>query len=297
MENYFSYKSYSKINLFLDITSKLKNGYHSINSLFCEVSLNDEIDVKINEIGILRYFDKKNILPENNLLKKAGELFCSQIKKIPFGIDFHIDKNIPMGGGLGGGSSNAAAVLKILNSLWNVKFSNKKLMKMSKFLGADVPFFINGGLQKLNGIGDKIKQIKIKDKGFKLNLLLVFPNSSVSTKDAYELIDRFKLYSKSEFYDEKYNNIIYGFKNSNYPMITENIYNVFEEVVLNQYPEIRKVYLALINTKADKVFMTGSGSTLVGIYSDKEKINNAMNILSKSGHKSKEVSLIFNNEY
>jgi 4-diphosphocytidyl-2-C-methyl-D-erythritol kinase len=294
MNDFLNYKSCSKINLFLDITSKLKNGYHTINSLFCEISLLDDIDVKKNETGKLRYFDKKNILPEENLLKKAGDLFCSYLNEVPFGIDFYIDKNIPIGGGLGGGSSNAAAVLKILNNLWEADLSINKLKELAKSLGADVPFFIEGGIQKVNGIGDKSKSVKFRKKILDLNLLLVFPETPVMTKEAYSLIDNHKLYSGSKFYNKKFNNLISGVQDSNYNTIINNIYNVFEEVIFDKYPAIKKVYYHILNTNADKVFMTGSGSTLVGIYSDNIKLISAKVDLEKFGYKTKEVKIISN---
>ncbi len=122
--------SFAKLNFFLNIAGIYKNSYHRIKSIFCEIDLADTIEYEKNNLTKIRIFDKSNILPEDNLLLKASNRFIENIKKIPFGIDFYIEKKIPIGGGLGGGSSNAAAVLKILNRVWNINFSNRKLEKI-----------------------------------------------------------------------------------------------------------------------------------------------------------------------
>ena len=119
------YKSYAKLNIFLDVVTRYKNTYHGIKSIFCQISLCDVIDYRPNDLKVVRVFDSKGVLPEDNLLTKAADSFSRFTGRIPRGIDFHIEKNIPMGGGLGGGSSNAAAVLNILNKYWNAGCSNR----------------------------------------------------------------------------------------------------------------------------------------------------------------------------
>ncbi|PIU83199.1 MAG: 4-(cytidine 5'-diphospho)-2-C-methyl-D-erythritol kinase, partial [Elusimicrobia bacterium CG06_land_8_20_14_3_00_38_11] len=138
-------KANAKINLFLDILNKRKDGYHNIRTIFQEISLTDEIYVREIKNGI-KIFCAHPKVPTNktNLVYKAADLLKkhSGIKK---GILIKIKKNIPVGGGLGGGSSDAAAVLKGLNKLWNLKLTKNQLAGIGKKIGADVPFFIYGG--------------------------------------------------------------------------------------------------------------------------------------------------------
>lgn len=287
-----TYKSNAKINIFLDVISLLDNGYHNIRSIFCEVSIFDLIKYDDNQSGKLHYFDfDKNTLSLDNLIVKAGSLFSERFKKIPIGIDFYLKKNIPIGGGLGGGSSNAASIIKILNNHWNIKYENKKLKKISQSIGADVPFFIKGGIQKVTGFGQITNEIKIKT--LNLDILLIFPDINVSTKKAYQLIDKADLSKNDSINKKKYNNLIEAIQNDKYKMIIDNIYNKFEEVVFHEYPELTDIYNDILNANADKVFMSGSGSTLVGVFPSKNKARNGLNILKKSGYKVKEVKIIF----
>lgn len=277
-----SYKSYAKINIFLDVISKLNNGYHNIRSIFTEISLADIIEVKKNELYQLRYIDKKKILPEDNLLKKAGDLFCKYIKSIPSGLDFYLDKNIPIGGGLGGGSSNAALILKLLNNYCDTNFTYNKLQKIGASIGADVPFFIKGGTQQVTGFGQKLKDIKTLP--LKLNIALVIPDFSVSTKVAYDLIDEYKQCNDSKINKNKFNNLIKGLKTNDYKLIINNIYNKFELVISKEYPQLKIIQKAIMDSNADAAFMTGSGSTMIGIYDSESKLNNGSNILKNQGY-------------
>ncbi len=277
-----TYKSHAKINLFLDVISLLKNNYHGIRSIFAEVSLSDEIQYERNDVGALRYFDRKNILPPVNLLTKAGEAVIKHAGKVPFGIDFHIDKNIPIGGGLGGGSSNAAAVLKILNDAWRLGLGRNAMYSMAKSLGADVPFFINGGVQKVAGIGEINHRLKIKK--IDCRLLLIFPDLNVETSKAYKFIDRQGLTHDDKYNKKKYKNLIKGLINNDYSLIINNIYNKFEEAIFPEYPELLKIRNDIASSGADKAFMTGSGSTLVGVYANEHHLADGFKNLHAMGY-------------
>lgn len=286
------YKSNAKINIFLDVVSLLNNGYHNIRSIFCEISLYDIIKYKINKSSELRYFDfNKKYLDENNLVIKAGNLFSDYIKTPPVGIDFFLKKNIPIGGGLGGGSSNAASIIKILNKFWNKNYDTNKLKKLSKELGADVPFFINGGIQKVTGYGQITK--KINTRSLKLFIVLIFPKLNISSKHAYQLIDKTDLSKENSINKNKFNNLLNAINKDNYKEIINNIYNKFEEVIFFEYPLLKKIYFNILDSNADKAFMSGSGSTMVGIYSTKNKMKNGINILKNLGYKVTQVKLLY----
>jgi 4-diphosphocytidyl-2-C-methyl-D-erythritol kinase len=286
-----NYKSYAKINLFLDIVSRLKNGYHGIESLFCEIDLYDEIDYEKNHLMKVRVIDESKVLPEENLLKKASDHFIRKLKKIPFGIDFHIKKNIPIGGGLGGGSSNAAAVLKILNNFWETKFTDKTLEKIGSSIGADVPFFIKGGLQQVGGIGDRLKPLNTI--GPEIYLLMLMPKISIPTKMAYGLIDRSGLAKNEKRFRLKYSNMIKGFKKSDQNLIISNFYNKFEEVIFSEYDEFLIIKKEIMNSGAKAAFMSGSGSTMFGAFTTKSLLNEGLNRLFQKGYKCRQVMLKF----
>lgn len=285
------YNSYAKINLFLDIISKYKNGYHGLRSIFAEISLSDQIQYKTNQKKELTFTDMSGLLPENNLLKKAGDEFCRNIKKIPGGVDFIITKNIPIGGGLGGGSSNAAAVLKILNRLWNTGFNKKKLIDIASKIGADVPFFISGGIQKAGGIGQLLSELKIKN--LDLNLLLLFPETGVITAEAFKYLDNNKLCKDDYFLKKRFLNLIDGLYNNDYKTIVENVYNKFEESVFAMYPVIKKNYDELLNNNSDKVLMSGSGSTLIAFFDNQKKLDQCCDNLLKINYNVKKIKINF----
>lgn len=287
----YKFKSNAKINIFLDIISLLDNGYHNIRSVFCEISFFDDIKYKNNKISKLRYFTQdKNILPENNLVVKAGKLFNNNLKNTISGLDFFLKKNIPLGSGLGGGSSNAAAVIKILNEYYNLKLSSEKLKDLSKKIGADVPFFIDGGIQKVEGFGEKTN--KIIESPLNLNIILVFPEINISTVTAYKLIDKKGLNKETTVNKKKYIKLLNAIKDNNYQEVINNIYNKFEEVIFPEYPKLKKIYNEILDTKADKVFMSGSGSTLVGIYPTVKIMKKGIRSLKKIGYRVKQVKII-----
>ena len=285
-------KSYSKINLFLDILSKYKNGYHKINSLFCETDLYDEISYRENAIGEIRVFDESNILPKDNTLTKAANIFLDTVPHLKIGVDFHIVKNIPIGGGMGGGSSNGAQVLKILNEIYETHYSIKKLERLALKIGSDVPFFIRGGLQKVTGTGNILRKLKPNIKS-EIIIVLTFPNIEVNTSKAYNIIDDNNL-SKKEYKNiVKYKNIISGFLSNDLNKIVNNTYNKFESVIFKEYPDIENIYNLIKTTNPLTLFMSGSGSTLVSIFTSNEEADKLINILSNNGIKAIKSNLLY----
>jgi 4-diphosphocytidyl-2-C-methyl-D-erythritol kinase len=278
-----TYKSYAKLNLFLDVIALYKNNYHKIRSLFVETDLHDIIEYEPNKEGKIRVFDKSGTLPSENLLVKAAAKFVQQIGVTPFGVDFYVDKKIPIGGGMGGGSSNAAGVLKILNSLWKINYGFEKLENIAGVIGADVPFFIKGGIRKVSGIGQILSETQSKIRN--LNFILILPEVSVSTPLAYKKIDEANLSKESFYHKKKYKNIITGFENCNYNLIIENVYNKFEEVVFKEYPVLLQIKNDILKSGADVSFMSGSGSTMVGIYENDLKKESGVKQLKKNGYK------------
>lgn len=174
-----------KINLFLYINKKRKDGYHNIQTLMHFLKYGDKIKIKKRKDNKIKIIEKVKKIPlkKNIILKAANILKKHSQKKFnkEYGADIYIDKILPIGSGLGGGSSNAATTIIALNYIWKTNFKDKFLIKISKKLGADIPFFLKGKSSFVEGIGDKILPIKIKEQWN----LIIYPNISISTKKIF----------------------------------------------------------------------------------------------------------------
>ena len=151
----------AKINIYLKILKRRSDGYHELESAFQLINLYDELEVSSTKSKEIKIECNPDIIKlEENIIFKAVQLIKNKYK-VKQGIHIKLKKEIPIGAGLGGGSSNAASILLALNNLWKLEISQKDLLKLGKDLGADVPFFLNGKNAYVSGIGDKLKEKKI----------------------------------------------------------------------------------------------------------------------------------------
>jgi 4-diphosphocytidyl-2-C-methyl-D-erythritol kinase len=249
--------SFSKINIGLKILGQRKDGFHNINTIFQELQFGDTISIEKSDQGC-------NITSDVNWIPNDKSNFCYNayeelVKKFPDidGVKIIINKNVPVGSGLGGGSANAAAVLKGICKLFDLGISNNELKEIALNIGADVPFFINGGTQLGKGIGEILKPINNPIEGF---YLLVIPNISISTEWAYSQI-------KNKLNSEETLTNFAGFSGGK-NFSPELFENDFERVVIPTYPEIGSIKEKLIEFGAMFASLSGSGSTVYGIFSD-----------------------------
>ena len=258
----FIIKSYCKINLSLRVLNKLKNGYHNITSLITFSKLHDLISIS----GIKNSRDRvsfsgkfgKSIDKKTNTVTKVLNLLRENkfIRNQTFKIN--IQKNIPHGSGLGGGSSNAADLLNFFNYKMKLNLNKKKLEKLARQIGFDVPINLERKNTFLNGKKNKI--IRLNQK-FKLNLLIVYPNLICSTKKVYKK-NRIRNLIKfqTSFYIKDKVKLINFLKNE---------HNDLEKTVLKMYPKIKKVIDCIKNQKGCYFSrITGSGSACIGIFSN-----------------------------
>lgn len=256
--------SHAKINLRLDILRKRADGYHDIRTVLQKVSLRDELRVTVSSRGINVVCDNQQVpVNEGNLAYTAAQTMLNRYK-VKDGVSISIKKNIPIAAGLGGGSSNAASTLVGINQLFELGISKQELMKIGKDIGADVPFFIFGNTALATGIGDRLEKIEIIPK---LWLLLVTPDIQISTAWAYRSL-RMGLTSNP------INTIISNCIN----YLTEIIpilSNDLEKVVIPRYPIIQRIKEDLINKGAKGSLMSGSGSTVFGIFSCEDEAKEA----------------------
>lgn len=260
-------KSYAKINLYLKIGKRLKNGYHNLESLMLPIKLHDDISFeKIDEDKIVIESSNKNLENTNNLAYKSAMLLKNKFK-IKKGARINITKNIPLAAGLGGGSSNAAAALIALNKLWKLKLSQKKLLTLALEIGSDVPFFISGKTALVGGIGSKIKPLK---KSPSLNVVLVNPGINVSTAWAYNEFDKSikRLKIKKTNKAKNMKELIKALRKKDMKKISENVYNDFSIIAGKKHKIISDIKMDLKKNGALSSMVSGSGPTVFGIFNN-----------------------------
>lgn len=265
----------AKINLVLKIIRKRADGYHDIQSILQKVSLYDTLVLKSDSRQGIRVTTDNPLVPTNasNLAYQAADLFLRQ-QKIVTGLSIHIKKRIPVGAGLGGGSTNAAATLAGLNNLLNCNVEQTALFSLGIKIGADVPFFINNMPAALaEGIGERLTPVKID---IPLWIIIVFPGFSISTKWAYE---NYKVLTNTN----KKINMLRHFKGVN--DVIGVLGNDLESIVTRRYPEIQKIKHILLQAGACGALMSGSGSAVFGIFSDEQHAREAFQLFRMPSYK------------
>ena len=150
----------AKLNLFLHVTGRLPNGYHTLQSVFVLIALCDAIELNLINDGVIRRTGDVIGQPEKDLCVRAARLLQQKFS-VPLGVEINVTKRIPAGAGMGGGSSDAASTLLGLNQLWDLKLSKERLMELGQNLGADVPFFLLGTNAWVEGIGENLSAIDV----------------------------------------------------------------------------------------------------------------------------------------
>lgn len=275
MTELISIKANAKINLYLNVTAKRNDGYHLIESVMQSISLYDIVNIKKNDTDTIRINCNHPDIPcdNSNIAYKAAEAFfkSSSIKRI--GIDISIEKNIPSQAGLGGGSADGAAVLAGLNQLCETHLTINQLCTIGSKIGADIPFCLIGGTALCTGVGDVIKSLNNLTECY---IVIGKGDKGISTSSAYSEIDARNLMNKSDI--DVYN----IFNNSNLSEISLGCYNVFEEVAgLDKVNTIKKI---LTSYNALTAHMSGSGSAVYGIFTDKHNAEQCCIKLKKDGY-------------
>jgi 4-diphosphocytidyl-2-C-methyl-D-erythritol kinase len=266
----------AKINLFLKVTKKRADGYHELCSLICPVGLFDTIELAIadGEAGI-RCDHPSVPEDETNLALRAARVFYASLEsknvKIGGQPQIHIDKRIPVGAGLGGGSSDAAAILKGLNHLLNAPFTTSELAALGLTLGADVPFFIYARPAIATGIGEILESyVNIPS----YHILLVYPGLLISTAEVYKSLNLGL--TKCE---KKISSSLFKYRKFE---ASAHLCNDLETVTCAKYPVIEKVKTLLCNLGAHGALMSGSGSTVFGLFRDLERARKAAEELARN---------------
>ncbi|HEY5884657.1 MAG TPA: 4-(cytidine 5'-diphospho)-2-C-methyl-D-erythritol kinase [Pyrinomonadaceae bacterium] len=266
--------SFAKINWSLRVLGKRSDGYHEIHTTLQTISLHDDLRFEPNDSGeiVLSCDDPRIPQGADNLVVRAARSLKDRYA-VRVGANIQLHKRIPAQAGLGGGSSNAAVTLIALNRLWHLNASGSDLAAIAASLGADVPFFLNGGMAIATGIGTTLT--KAPDAEL-THLIVLHPRASVSTADAYKALKSAALTSNNAM------PILAGSPQAEHssesnPMSVQALHNDFESGVFEMEPEIKSAKSALLGAGAHGALLAGSGSSVFGIFADRETQQRAVN--------------------
>ena len=266
-------KAYGKVNISLDVVGKREDGYHLLSMIMQNIDLYDEIEVEKQECGIILECNKSYVPVDNrNLAYKAAEIFKERYDIVD-GVKINIEKNIPVSAVLACGSTDAAAVLKVMNKLFNVNATEEELMELGLKLGADIPYCIHGGTALCEGIGEIITPIKpFRDK----IVVLVKPAFGVSTKEVYKNfnLEKVKQHPKTA-------EIINAIENDDLNFVASNMKNLLENVTLRKHKILIKIKEEMNACGAINSMMSGSGPTVFAFFDDMLKAQRCFEKMKK----------------
>lgn len=269
-------KAYGKINIGLDVIRKREDGYHDLDMIMQTVGVYDDVIIS-REDGTQTYeievSTDADILPNDkgNLAFMAAKVLM-EAYDIKSKVKIHINKRIPIAGGMAGGSADCAAVLRGVNQLFQLELTDEQLQEYGVKLGADVPYCIVGGTKRAQGIGEILTDLPTPPKCY---VIIAKPDAFVSTKFVYSHIRPAQIENHPDI-----DGIIESIKAGNLYGMCEKIANVMEDVTIPEYPIIQKVKDILKSNGAVNALMSGSGPTVFGIYDDEEKAKQSMDALS-----------------
>jgi len=259
--------AYAKINLFLEVLKKDEDGYHLIDTLFSEISLHDSL-----KFSLTKYHDIKilsnvvDLRTKDNLVYKVA-VFIQDKYSVRYGAKIELRKSIPIAAGLGGGSSDAATTIVGLNRIWDLNLSKDEMHAIARRFGSDINFFLEGYQAIGSGRGDMIEPL---ETDFDIrNILLVNPNFSIMSREAYELVE---------------------FSNPNPDLRdllrthdSDYCFNRLESGILRKYPILSDIFDHLYAIGAKKVMLSGSGPTIIGFFDGHKKCRSAQNLMKNKG--------------
>lgn len=266
-------KARAKVNIGLDITGVLENGYHLVDMIMQTLQLHDEVTIrKKRETGIeirsnLRYLP----VNENNIVYQAAKMMVDEFQ-IQDGLRFDIKKEIPVAAGMAGGSADAASTLIGINRMYQLSLSTQELCIRGLKLGADVPYCIQGGTMHATGIGEHLERITAMPDCF---VVVVKPKASASTKIVYQKFDQL-----SQVIHPNMTQLLLQMEDKSLNGIAAAMGNVLEQVTIPMIPEIASIKEVLLKNGALNAMMSGSGPTVFGLYTDRTQADRAVAELS-----------------
>ena len=262
MNNSICEKAYAKLNLSLDVLGALPDGYHEMKMVMQSVSLCDDVTVTLNDTGAVTMESNFGFLPcdGRNIAVKAAQCFLEKAGLTAVGAHIRLQKRIPVGAGMAGGSTDAAAVLRALNRLCGTGFSRETLEALGGTLGSDVPFCIAGGTRLATGRGEVLAPLPPMPE---CALVICKPRFSIKTPELFARID-----SRSSRIRPDTEGLIGALEAKDVAGIARRMYNVFEDVLPRHCGEIAVIKSRLLDAGARGAVMTGTGSAVFGIFAD-----------------------------
>jgi 4-diphosphocytidyl-2-C-methyl-D-erythritol kinase len=260
-------KAHAKVNLHLEVLTKREDGYHEVETLLQSLELHDTLHFRRTK-GPIHVICEHPSVPQDrrNLCHFAARLLRSHLKNSE-GVEIRIEKRIPVAGGLGGGSSDAAATLLALPRLWEREVGMEGLEQLARRIGADVPFFLRGGTQLARGIGDELTPLHSSGNGV---YFLITPPLELSTASIYEGLRMGLTHHGPKVNLQNYKSLLSRFPDRTWPG-----FNRLADVVLPAYPALHRLYLSLQDTDPKLAMMSGSGPSLFAVYSTREEAESA----------------------
>ncbi len=254
-------KAYAKINYSLKVLGKRPDGYHELDMLMVNINLFDLLNFKKIDNGITVECSKNVCKMEDNIVYKVAKLIIEKYN-INSGVKIKIKKRIPDGGGLGGGSSDAAATIKALNLMFSLNMNIHDMIEVALAVGSDVPFFLYNCYSRVKGRGEIVEPLSFQNTNNKL--LLVLPKVKCSTKEVYSNVSGYSNFSIDKCIKDG------------------NIFNDLEQASIKAYPQynLEKIKRTLISNGAKKALMSGSGSTVFGLFDNYKKFSSIKKELS-----------------
>jgi len=267
-------RAYAKINLGLRILRRRPDGYHDLETVFHQIKMFDELELRLHENAIV-FSTNLNDLPtdESNLCVRAAHLL-RDLTGTRDGAEITLRKNIPLGAGLGGGSTDAAATLKGLVHLWNLDVSPAELQSLALSIGSDVPFFLSGGTAYATGRGELLEPLSLHVPYW---IIVVTPPVHVSTAWAYKNLMRREPSLRADLRQILLEQL------GNPEGLKANVLNDFEESVFQAHPEIRKAKELMLGLGADFALMSGTGASVFGLTRSESTAKSLIDGLSSVG--------------
>ena len=258
-------EAYAKLNLTLDVTGKRDDGYHEMLMVMQTVSVADSIELEMSREPGIRASCNFRYIPTDrrNLAVRAAELFCAAQNIQGCGIKISIEKNIPVGAGMAGGSADAAAFLRGMNRLFEKDLRRQELEALAGEVGSDVAFCIAGGTALARGRGEILEDL---DPMPDCTIVICKPSFSISTPELFRKLDQTSLYRHPDTAG-----MLAAIANGDLRECTMRMYNVFEELDDRRLRTVKEIKSSMLDFGALGAVMTGTGSAVFGVFSEKER--------------------------
>jgi 4-diphosphocytidyl-2-C-methyl-D-erythritol kinase len=273
--NTITEKAYAKLNISLDVSKAREDGYHDMVMVMQTVSLCDELSITLDQTGVVRAEVDLRYIPrdDRNLAVKAAKLYFAKTGREGTGAVIRMKKRIPVGAGMAGGSSDAAAVIRALSRNFGQELKKDEMMALAEQTGSDVAFCVLGGTALAEGRGEILTPLRDMPD---CTIVICKPDYSISTPELFRAIDREKLRVHPDTAG-----ILEAIREGNLAQICRRMYNVFEDVPDRRMKIIGGIKTKLINKGAEGAVMTGTGSAVFGIFTDENTAKKACSAMAK----------------